>query len=428
MDRSDGPAGFGSFVRRAADGPARLVVQPRMGFGDAIHMGRGLRATRDARACTVGTITLDSYTRVGDPAAAGRALRAGDDLNGYPVVTHPRATTLAMLDDVRDAGFPVQVRHGSARPGHIFDALVELRLDASEGGPVSYCLPYGRVALADSVENWRRACDTFAGLGARGALPHLETFGGCMLGQLCPPSALVAISLLEGMFFADRGVGSISLSYAQQTNPEQDREAVVALRALAAEHLPPGWHVVIYAYMGVYPETEHGAQLLLGEAVDLALSTGSERLIVKTSEESRRIPTVEENVRALEFAARHATRPGAPAATEVPDPADGILDEARRLVHATLELDPDVGRALVVAFARGHLDVPYCIHPDNAGRARGVVDADGRLRWASTGALPIAPSTAPRRVRADDLLADLSYVRRRFDGADPLVSGPPTPG
>jgi hypothetical protein len=35
---------------------------------------RGLLATRAARADTVGTITLDRYTRVGDHASAGAAL------------------------------------------------------------------------------------------------------------------------------------------------------------------------------------------------------------------------------------------------------------------------------------------------------------------------------------------------------------------
>ena len=48
-----------------------------------------------------------------------------------------------------------------------------------------------------------------------------------------------------------------------------------------------------------------------------------------------------------------------------------------------LSLDDDIGRALVVAFARGHLDVPFCLHPDNAGRTRGYLDTDGRLRVAA---------------------------------------------
>lgn len=75
-----------------------------------------------------------------------------------------------------------------------------------------------------------------------------------MLGQLCPPSLLVALSVLEGVFFRQHGLRSVSLSYAQQTHHDQDVEALLALRTLAGEHLAGmDWHVVLYTYMGVFP-------------------------------------------------------------------------------------------------------------------------------------------------------------------------------
>ena len=123
-----------------------LVVQPRMGFADPDRMRRGLLATRAASAATAGTITLDSYTRVGDHDAVRQALTAGAGLNGYPMVDRGTAVTVAMLRDVLAPGFPVQVRHGSADPRRIVTALLDCGLDATEGGPVSYCLPYSRHA------------------------------------------------------------------------------------------------------------------------------------------------------------------------------------------------------------------------------------------------------------------------------------------
>jgi methylaspartate mutase epsilon subunit len=127
-----------------------------MGFGDPSAMRAGLRATKQARASVAGTITLDSYTRIGEHAAALRALRQGRDLNGYPIVAHDLATTGAVLDGLVDPTFPVQVRHGCAQPYEIFTALCELGLRATEGGPVSYCLPYGRVPLRDV--GWTQRC------------------------------------------------------------------------------------------------------------------------------------------------------------------------------------------------------------------------------------------------------------------------------
>ncbi|EHR51358.1 glutamate mutase epsilon subunit [Saccharomonospora marina XMU15] len=412
LDRLGPPAAdFGRFVARVG-GPRRLVVQPRMGMSVPSTMREGLLATRRAAAATAGTITLDSYTRMGQHHAARRALADGVALNGYPLVAHSPATTQEVLAGVLDADFQVQVRHGTADPQDIFRVMGKVGLNASEGGPVSYCLPYGRTPLAEAVTNWERSCELLAESSTR---PHLETFGGCMMGQLCPPSLLIAISLLEGLFFVRHGVRSISLSYAQQTHPEQDAEAIHALRRLADELFAGiDWHVVLYTYMGMYPETAAGARLLLANAVQLAMRSGVERLIVKTEAESSRIPTIAENVAALEQADAVARTHREVARRPVDT---GIYSEAAALVEAVRNLHPDVGRALVIAFRMGYLDVPFCLHPDNQGQARGALADDGRLVWARVGSMPIALDSTRREVQmtASGLLSSLSYVRRKFD-------------
>ncbi|MFE5515940.1 methylaspartate mutase [Streptomyces sp. NPDC056529] len=409
---------FGAFVAASA-AAGRLVVQPRMGFGDPGRMRAGLARTRAATAHTVGTLTVDSYTRVGDLAAARAAVAEGAALNGYPIATHAPDTTRALLEGLHDDAFPVQVRHGSARPGTIIEALTAAGLTATEGGPVSYCLPYGRTPLRESVEAWARACELLAGTARPGTTPHLESFGGCLLGQLCPPGLLVATSVLECLFFAQYGLRSVSLSYAQQTDPGQDEEAVRALRRLAAEFLPADveHHVVLYTYMGVFPRTERGATRLLEASARLAVRSGAGRLIVKTAAEAHRIPTVEENVRALETAAAAAALAGPPEPAPTADGNGEVYDEARTLVETVLGLHPDLSRALPAAFARGLLDVPFCLHPDNPGRSRGFIDPAGRLRWARTGAMPIPadPAADATPLTADGLLSALHHVAGRYD-------------
>ncbi|QSB17149.1 methylaspartate mutase [Natronosporangium hydrolyticum] len=427
---------FGDFVRRA-NHRGELVVQPRMGFGEPARMRSGLAATRAAAATTVGTITVDSYTRLGELAAAAESIRTGQLLNGYPLASHPIDTTRAMLAGIAGDGFPVQVRHGSANPRHIFAALIAAGLDATEGGPVSYCLPYGRVPLVDSVRHWRDCCELFARLQDRGVEPHLETFAGCMLGQLCPPSQLIALSVLEAMFFRQHGLRCVSVSYAQQTNQAQDREAVAALRRLCRRLLPDlNWHVVIYAYMGVYPTSPSGARRLLAHAAELAAESGAERLIVKTVVEAVRIPTIEENRDALEVAAATARATARVGSDDEPGADSQIYQEAVALIEAVLELDTDVGAALRVAFLRGYLDIPFCLHPDNRGQTRSYLDDSGRLRWADIGKLPLGTVVdVGRRERVDcaTLMASLSYMRQKYDGASgypgevPELSGPARP-
>lgn len=375
------------------------------------RMRQGLESVRDARATTVGTMTIDSYTRVCDFDSAETAVRLGEELNGYPIATHPPSTTQWVLSGLHAPDFPVQVRHGSPHPQHIVRAMAQCNLSATEGGPVSYTLPYGRFPLAAAVEAWRETCSL---LGQLTSDPHVETFGGCMLGQLCPPSLLVALSVLEAKFLAQQGIRSVSVSYAQQFNPDQDTEAVWALRDLCDEMLDVGWHVVIYTYMGVYPSSRSAALSVLEESVDLAVKTGSERLIVKTTSESHRIPTITENVAALEHASGYASHLLPSPRTASPD--SQTYREASALIAAVLDGHDDVGSALIFAFRRGLLDVPYCLHPDNAGAARSSVTGDGRIVWAELGRLPLAHLVTPRVTQpltAAGLQRTLNTMRRR---------------
>jgi methylaspartate mutase epsilon subunit len=419
---------LGDFVRRQHDSGA-LVVQPRMGFADPAKMRAGLLATREAAATTIGTITLDSYTRVGDLESIRQALRAGIALNGYPIVSYDLETTLGVLDGVVGQDFPVQVRHGSAQPQDIFRALARAGLHATEGGPVSYCLPYGRVPLAESVRNWAECCELALGIRESGVEPHLETFGGCMLGQLCPPSQLVAISVLEALFFHRNGLRSLSVSYAQQTSLTQDQEAVRALQRLCAELLPAAdIHIVVYTYMGLAPKTPLGMENLLAQAVELAVTTGAQRLIVKTTAEAHRIPTIAENVAALEHAA--TVSKAHRAQVQIGQSDTGVYREAFALIDAVLNAGPEIGSALVNAFRHGLLDIPYCLHPDNAGRSRSYLDSDGSLRWAEIGSLPLAGVTEGHRHRAitsGNLLETLSHVQRTFDAESLAGGAPPAP-
>lgn len=425
-DTAAAPGRFAAHVRRARESGV-LVVQPRMGFADPRRMRQGLRAVRDVRAATVGTITVDSYTRVNAYERARSALRSGAELNGFPLVAHGPDVTRSVWQGLACDGFPVQVRHGSALPERLVRTMLAAGVDATEGGPVSYCLPYGRVPLRDSVRAWARCCELIA---ERAEPVHLETFGGSMLGQLCPPAVLVAISVLEALFFREHGLRSVSVSYAQQTHAGQDLEALAALRRLAGERLAGvDWHVVLYTFMGVYPRTPLGALRMVEESARLAVRGGADRLIVKTAAEAHRIATVGQNVDALEFAAAVAADE-AGRDRPVVAAVSGVYEDAALLVDSVLELSGTVGGALLRAFATGLLDVPYCLHPDNANRARATVDPWGVLRWADPGRVPVSCAGKPGgadvaggpggTVGAGGLLGMLGFNERRFDAEDLL--------
>jgi methylaspartate mutase epsilon subunit len=157
--------------------------------------------------------------------------------------------------------------------------------------------------------------------------------------------------------------------------------------------------------------------------VRLATESEAERLIVKTALEAFRIPTIAENVEALERSAALAS------SVRRMSMADGVFFdmyesdsetyvEARALIEAVLDLDEDIDTALLKAFERGILDIPFCLHPDNRNESRSVIEPDGRLAWLDTGQMPLPdPHHAADRLTADGLLASLNYTASRYDNA-----------
>jgi methylaspartate mutase epsilon subunit len=136
--------------------------------------------------------------------------------------------------------------------------------------------------------------------------------------------------------------------------------------------------------------------------------------------EAHHIPPIGDNVAAIAAAAAAAAAARSEPARAPCEATDNpVYAQARALVDAVLSLSADVGEGLARAFELGLLDVPYCLHPDNARRSRSYVDQSGWLRWSDVGRMPIARDGVDcARTTASDLLAGLSFVRNRFDAVD----------
>ena len=395
-----------------------LYVQPRMGMSSLKSMKEGLKAVKELKAPTIGTITLDSYTRMGQLEEARKSIQAGLELNGFPILAYPSKDITAHLSSLADKDFLIQVRHGTANPVKIFERLAKCDILITEGGPVSYCLPYSRSSLKDSIHAWQKSCHILASHPLKS---HLESFAGCMLGQLCHPSVLISLGILEALFFQNNGLRDISLSYAQQYCLSQDMAAVSALKRLASVYLAEDicWHIVIYTFMGLFPETDQGYERILKQSVTLALQAGAKRLIVKTPEESFQIPSLSSNLMTLEKAYNFSCglqniEQGDAEEEEI------IFSQSRSLIDAVLNLDSEIGKGLYKAFQRGYLDVPFCLHPDNCRLATCSIDAKGYLQWVSLGKLPIKLkgsqfSAVPPPLTSIQFLRMLEFNRNKFD-------------
>ena len=405
-----------------------LLIQPRVGFSNIQTMTSGLKAVASLCSNTVGTITIDSYTRNSEFQQIRDALEKRINLNGYPLISHGAHITQSMIQEVSDSvdyPFFVQVRHGSAKPFNLFKTMVKTGITISEGGPISYCIPYSSVSIQESTQEWIKSVLYFV---EHSKNAHIESFGGCLLGQLCPPSFLIAVTILEGLFFRQQNLSSISLSYSQGTNLIQDMAGLRVLNSLAKKYLGDGdWHIVVYTFMGLFPKTIEGAKAAIKESVILAKLGGAARLIVKTTVESQRIPTIEENIEAMIYANEIAMNVEKNINSETTtiqyDAAEEerIFEQAINIIESVLNLSPQFSKAFPIAFSKGLLDVPYSLHPDNLRKTSATINDEGYLEWENIGHLAIPQRTLNRKyfkksgISSSQLLTLLSFVQRKFD-------------
>lgn len=124
----------------------RLLVQPRSGLSDHVQM---LRLLKDLGHADIGSITIDSHTRLCQWDQA----RDGKNLNGYPLVTQGRARG---RDLVQATDIPLEVRHGSPDGRLLAETSYGVGITSFEGGGLSYTLPYSKdQPLRETTKHWQ---------------------------------------------------------------------------------------------------------------------------------------------------------------------------------------------------------------------------------------------------------------------------------
>jgi methylaspartate mutase epsilon subunit len=422
----------GRSVRDVLVAPGPLRIQPRCGVSDHAAM---LSLLRGLRHTDIGTVTIDSYTRL---LQLGRA--HGPGLNGYPLITHGARRGRELADAVVA---PVQVRHGSPDGRALAEFTYASGLTGFEGGGISYNLPYcADVPLADTLAAYRYV-DRLTGLLTErtGVLLDRETFGS-LSSVLMPPAIGIAVSILEVLLAVEQGVRCVTLSICETGHLAQD---VAALRAipdlthgyLRALGLERGVEVYtsFHQWMGVFPTDPEVAREVIAYGVMAAAAGGATKLINKTAQEALGVPTTAANAAAVRFCQDLAhflyEHPGLLSALASPpgleEEAARVRQEVREILDGVVEPGIDLTRAVERAFADGRLDIPF---PASRG-ARGAVvparDRSGAIRILRPGRLPLSSATAARH-RADvgtefsyrSTLDHLQYVARGRNLDDPL--------
>ncbi|KJK38653.1 methylaspartate mutase [Streptomyces variegatus] len=410
----------------------RVAVQPRCGVGGHEEMKALLLALETEAEPDVLTVTIDSHTRLRRFEEAARTLATRpEDLNGYPLVAHGWRRGRELNEAV---AAPLEVRHGSPDPRILFDVCLASGITSFEGGGISYNLPYAKaVPLATSLAAWEAVDRRCGELAEAGVVVDRELFG-TLTAVLVPPSVSLAVSVLEAVLAARAGVRCVSVAYPQGGHLAQDVAALEAIPELAGRYLPAGVdvHPVLHAFMGVFPRLRGNAEDLILYGALVARLGGASKIITKTHQEALGIPGTRANIEGL----RLADRCNSPLLgflsvdrDQVRREREWILAEVDEIVEPVLARREPIP-AIVEAFDRGTLDIPFSASRFARSRVIPKRDPEGAVRYLSAGGLPLSagtlarhrellclpagPSPSARSVLAD-LTADINYFPNLFN-------------
>lgn len=397
---------------RAADEQGITLLQPRAGVPTPRAQRELLLHLRDTGHADLLTLTIDSYTRQHDFDKATEGLllaereRTVDTLNGFPAISVGLHGTREVITGL---ACPVQTRHGHPDARLLAEVTLAAGCTGFEGGAITYCLPYSRsVPLADSLRHWAyvdRLCGRYA---EQGVVIERESFGA-LTGILVPPSIAIACGAIEMLLAAEQGVASFSLGYAQCGEPVQDVAALRAMMEVAGLYAqgiahPPALSSVFYQWMGPFPQEYDRAMAIIAVAATTAAVARPTRMIVKSPQEAHGVPDRNANAFGLQLSRAvmeclDQSCLGDPAA--IAEEQEAIREEACCILDAVLDLAAGVGlaAAVVQAFQRGLVDVPFAPSQNALGLVSTGRDARRAVRFTDFGNLPFTDRMRERNHR-----------------------------
>jgi methylaspartate mutase epsilon subunit len=399
-----------------------ILIQPRSGVSLVKPQIELFKAFKSAGADVL-SYQVDSLTRNNNYAGAEQAIRDSratgvSTLNGFPVINHGVRALRRIITEVKS---PLQTRHSTRDPRLLAEISYAGGVTSFEGGAICYNIPYYRdYPLDESIKAWQYVDRLTGWYHERFGIVLDREFFGTLTATLIPPCLAIVVNIIQAILAAKQGVKSVSLGYAEQGNRIQDVAAIRTLSRVADRVLTNLGHkdvrinTVFHQYMAAFPETQNRSrELIYNSAITAALS-GSTRVIVKTCVESVRIPTVADNADAINIVRTGVADAAAMSLDEEKIAAESEMIESE--VESILESVIHCGRGsiatgVVESFRQGLLDVPFSPSVHNRGEVVTARDAEGAVRFLSTGKLQFDRvlkefhrSKMQDRVRADGLL------------------------
>jgi methylaspartate mutase epsilon subunit len=395
-------------------------IQPRGGFPLFEAQYQLTRQLSEAGADFI-PLTIDSYTRHNQYHTATQLLRRSEEegknyLNGYPLISHGYELTRQLYNDIEK---PISLRHGTPDARLLVEVAIAVGIAEIEGGGISYCLPYSEGFPLDRCLLYWQYVDRICAVNSTEDAPiHRESFGP-LTATLVPPAIAVAVEIIEALLAAEQGVTSFAVSFGQTGSMVQDIATAKVLRELTRHYLDKfGFesvqnYVVYHQWMGQFPHQRERAAALIACSAVISSMISADKIVVKTVDEAFGVPRSEINAEACDTV-RYVLRTFRSAETLTSPMIEGetalIRSEVQSILGAIFGISGNVfWESVVRAFHLGYLDVPFSPHSDNANKLLSVRDANGSIRIADPGHVPIA---------GEDAYLEKQLLESRGDRAD----------
>lgn len=409
--------------KKYADRGSAPYLQPRGGF-PRFESQFELTRQLDAAGADFIPLTIDSYTRHNEYETAAQLLQRSeleekDYLNGYPLVCHGHELTRELY---RNIDKPISLRHGTPDARLLIEIAIASGITEIEGGGICYCLPYSEGFPLDRSLLYWQYVDRVCALYSTPELPiHRESFGP-LTATLVPPALAIVVQIIEALLSAEQGVVSFAVSYGQTGSLIQDVATAAVLRDLTREYLDRfgfgdvNTYLVYHQWMGQFPDQSPRAAALIACSALVANVVGADKIVVKTVQEAKGVPTAEVNAEAVDtvgYVLRAFDSSGGMTSPEIEAEKDLLKSECRNILQTIFDTPGDeFWESVFRAFQTGQLDIPFSPHADNANNLVSLRDRNGSIRISDPGNVPIGDDNASREcelLRAGSGRQDKTY-------------------
>jgi methylaspartate mutase epsilon subunit len=381
------------------------LFQPRTGVAD-IEAQIDLLQYLESEGSDVSSVQLDaaSRSRLYRNAEEGRLLsleRKSSQLNGFPIPIYGVNEVRRMLLSLKK---PFQLRGGG--PDHRFTYEIALKagITAVEGGFICYCLPYDKLTSPiESFKNWQFVDRLAARYHELYGMCVNREYFGVLTATLIEPSIAIVVNIIQAISSVQQGVVSISVGYAEQGNRSQDIAAIAVLDEMVNYFLGKGAPkgaaspyritTVYHEFMAAFPADYEKAEALIFNSAITATLAGATKVMVKTAVEAIRIPSRQDNAKAIQLSKRGAMLAHQYSADQkkITEEKNLIRKEVRQIMNVIMELgNGNPMKGAILAIECGVIDVPWAPSIYNNNKVVCIRDVDGAVRFYDCGNLPFS--------------------------------------